>query len=153
MDIILDSSAIINGFDVDYSLDRLITTPAVVKELGKREVMVDFEKIEERKAKQEFVEEVEKEVETTKDALSKQDVALLALALEFKQSEEVSIATDDYGIQNIAKKLGIKFIPVSEAGIKKVFHWQYYCPACKKRYEKFETCDVCGTKLKRKVIR
>ena len=42
----------------------------------------------------------------TKDNLSKADEEVLALALVF----EAEIATDDYGIQNVAQKLGINML-------------------------------------------
>jgi len=147
--IVLDTSAIINELPASYSSDcRYITTPDAVKELSKeKHPLFELGRLEERIPKEEFLKKIRAEVEQTKDKLSKQDIGLLAIALEFN----AEIATDDYGMQNIAKKLGIGFIPVGEHGIKEVFHWQYYCPACWKKFDSPGICDVCGTKLKRKV--
>lgn len=149
MIIILDASAIINGLPVQYLDAKQITTSAILDEVNKRELVelaLALEKIEVYAPKKNYIEEVVHSVKEASDNLSKNDIDLLALALEYN----APIATDDYGIQNIAKKLGIEYITVSEEGIKEVFHWQYYCPGCRKEYEKEGTCAVCGTELKRK---
>ena len=152
MIIILDASAVINGLPVQYLEAKQITTSAVLDEVKSKkgkailELALDLDRIEIYAPKKDYVEEVVRSVKEVSDNLSKNDIDLLALALEYN----ASVATDDYGIQNIAKKLGIEYITVQEAGIKEVFHWQYYCPGCRKVYEKAGTCGVCGTELKRK---
>ncbi len=147
MNIILDASAIINGIPINLIKGRLITSPNVIDEIGKRANVIPIERVEQRIPKERFIEKVKKEILKTRDTLSKTDIEIIALALEFKGE----IATDDYGIQNIAKKIGINFIPVGEVGIKKVFEWEWYCPACFRKYKGPGVCEVCGTKLKRRV--
>ncbi|MFH1424756.1 MAG: PIN domain-containing protein [archaeon] len=139
MKLVLDASAIINGFSEE---GELMTTLAVSKEIGDR----DIGEVVVRNPKEEFVQIVAEKVKEKNDNLSEQDIGLLALALEFK----AQVVTDDYGIQNIAKLLGIKFIPIAQEGIKEVLKWQYYCPGCRKHYKQDGVCGVCGTGLKRR---
>jgi UPF0271 protein len=56
-------------------------------------------------------------------------------------------------MQNVASQMKIEFIPLATRGIRRVFKWIRYCPACYKKYlSNFNStnCSVCGTKLKRK---
>ena len=86
--------------------------------------------------------------------LSETDIQLLALALELKmQGEQPEIVTDDYSIQNVAKQNSIKFYALATFGIRRILEWIRYCPACHREYpinSSFNTCQVCGTELKRK---
>lgn len=84
-------------------------------------------------------------------ALSITDLKVVALALDLKQGGiEVSIMTDDYGIQNVSCLLGIGFTPAAESGIKQIIMWKKICPACRKEFApdfKGE-CPECGNELK-----
>jgi endoribonuclease Nob1 len=86
--------------------------------------------------------------------LSEADKQVLALALELKITVgNPSIVTDDYSIQNVAKRLGIEFTSLATLGIRRVLEWIRYCPACHREYAANRVsieCDVCGTELKRK---
>jgi UPF0271 protein len=86
--------------------------------------------------------------------LSETDIQLLALALELKsQGWQPEIVTDDYSIQNVAKQNSIKFYALANLGIQRILEWTRYCPACHREYpinNSFNTCQVCGTELKRK---
>jgi UPF0271 protein len=86
--------------------------------------------------------------------LSETDKMVLALALELKTAKyDPQIVTDDYSIQNVAKRLGIEFISLATFGIRRVLEWMRYCPACHREYPAncaFTECTVCGTELKRK---
>jgi len=98
--------------------------------------------------KREFVERVKKVAAKTGDLekLSKTDLDVLALAKELK----AVIVSDDYNVQNVAERMGVKAIPVFSRGISKLFVWRKYCPACKKFLkDELNECPVCGTKLKR----
>lgn len=163
--IVLDASAILNSIGF-YENAELLTISEVIEEIKNSKssselaLALELEKINIVVPKKEFIEKIEKEAKKTNDTLSETDVKLLALsyelsALDMKSPQpfansEVAIATDDYGIQNLAKKLKIKFIPVFEQGIKKVIEWQFYCPACKKKAENYGKCEVCGSRIKRK---
>jgi UPF0271 protein len=86
--------------------------------------------------------------------LSETDSQLLALALEYKvEGYDPQIVTDDYSIQNVATQMGIEFLALATFGIRRLLEWIRYCPACHKQYpinSSFNTCQVCGTDLKRK---
>ena len=86
--------------------------------------------------------------------LSEADKQVLALALELKIAVcSPSIVTDDYSIQNVAKRLGIEFTSLATLGIRRALEWIRYCPACHREYAANRVsieCDVCGTELKRK---
>jgi len=89
--------------------------------------------------------------------LSSTDVEVLALALELKQNGlSPAIVSDDYAVQNVSETLGIEHASLSTFGIARKFDWIYYCPACFRKYtveDADRVCRVCGTRLKRKVIR
>jgi len=89
--------------------------------------------------------------------LSEADLQVLALALELKRAGfHPFIVTDDYSIQNVANQIGVNFTSLATYGIRFRFNWILYCPACYRKYPsdyKFKSCEVCGTKLKRKPLR
>jgi UPF0271 protein len=79
------------------------------------------------------------------DRLSPIDMEVLALAVEM----DSPLISDDYSIQNIAKVLGIKCLPMEQHGIKKVFYWKYKCRGCGKEYDrKIKECQICGKELR-----
>ncbi len=89
--------------------------------------------------------------------LSEADLQVLALALELKsRGLNPLIVTDDYSIQNVANQVSVNFTSLMTYGIRFRFNWILYCPACYRKYPsdyKFKSCEVCGTKLKRKPLR
>jgi UPF0271 protein len=89
--------------------------------------------------------------------LSEADIEILALALDLKKNGLLpAIVSDDYAVQNVSETLGIGHASLATFGITRKFDWTYYCPACFRRYpieEAGQTCRVCGTRLKRKVVR
>jgi UPF0271 protein len=92
-----------------------------------------------------------------KGALSKADLQILALALDLRMDGmNPIIVSDDYAIQNVAEHLGLGYTSLATFGISHEFNWSLYCPACFRRYpySYFERrCEVCGTELKRRVLR
>jgi len=89
--------------------------------------------------------------------LSKADIEVLALALDLKKNGlSPAIVSDDYAVQNVSETLSIEHASLATFGIAQKFDWIYYCPACFRRYtigDAGQTCRVCGTRLKRKVVR
>jgi UPF0271 protein len=79
------------------------------------------------------------------EKLSETDIKVLAVAKE----NQLMIISDDRNIQNVAEKLGIKYISVFSKQITKSIKWRKYCENCKKTYEKGDQCKICGGKLKR----
>ncbi len=52
--------------------------------------------------------------------LSEPDLSLIALASEFAgRGEKLVVITDDYSVQNVLKKMGVKFEGVRQKGIKR----------------------------------
>lgn len=89
--------------------------------------------------------------------LSRADLEVLALALDLRRNGvSPAIVSDDYAIQNVSETLGVEHASLATFGIARKFDWIYYCPACFRRYateEADQTCRICGTRLKRKVVR
>jgi UPF0271 protein len=89
--------------------------------------------------------------------LSDADLQVLALALELKhEGRNPQIVTDDYSIQNVADLLETDFVSLMTFGIRFRLLWILYCPACHRKYPsdyRFKSCEVCGTRLKRKPLR
>jgi len=91
--------------------------------------------------------------------LSKTDLGILALSIDLNKT----LVTDDYRLQNIAEKAGIRWVTVNTEGIRELWKWELKCMACKKIYpqpkitfqEKSDwgECEDCGSSLKLKKIR
>ena len=90
-------------------------------------------------------------------ALSIIDKEVLAIALELsRKGFHLKIVSDDYAIQNVANFLGLSYTSLTTFGIRYRFRWILYCPACKRKYASDgskNVCDICGTRLKRRVLR
>ncbi|MEA3229505.1 MAG: NOB1 family endonuclease [archaeon] len=95
-----------------------------------------------------FVKAVDLKVSETRDKLSRTDVMVIALALDFaSRGKDAAVVSDDYGIQNVALSLGVEFLPVSSKGIGRALKWERVCTACGKPGDG-EECDVCGSRMK-----
>jgi UPF0271 protein len=160
---VLDTSAFIGGFD-PFSINEDQVAPPLVEEEIKRDTMrtlrfntaVENGKIKIIEPSAEAINETKASATTAGDAfyLSETDLQVLALALELKKKgNDPQIVTDDYSIQNIAKKLDLKFVSMITFGIRRFLTWIRYCPACHKKYPanyKGKECEICGAELKRK---
>jgi len=164
--IVLDTSAFIAGLDPLSIQLTQYTVPEVENELVQHSLpwtrfitAVELEKLRIIVPDPHCVEMVRVFSKSIGDLLflSKADKQILALALEFKNlGQYPEIITDDYSIQNVANKMGIKFVPLNTFGIRFRFHWKLYCPACYRKYPADFTskqCSICGTTLKRKPIK
>jgi len=81
--------------------------------------------------------------------LSKEDISSIALCYELKGE----LITDDFAVSNVAKNLGLGVIPVMTSGIKTTGVWVHYCPACKKSFSNVTVCSLCGTRLRKKLVK
>ena len=81
--------------------------------------------------------------------LSKQDISIIALCMEMKGQ----IISDDFAISNVAKNVGLEILPIMTKGIKDVGKWVHYCPGCRTNHANGKECPVCGTPLKRKLLK
>jgi UPF0271 protein len=164
--IVLDTSALVAGFDPFSISEEQYTVPAVKDEITRKSTSVfRFETAEENgrikieKPADQFLQAAKRTASEVGDAffLSETDIQVLALAFQLKACGYVPlIATDDYSIQNVAKQAQIEFAPLVTFGIRRRLEWLRYCPACHKTYSaqsKSSNCDICGTELKRKPIR
>jgi UPF0271 protein len=164
--IILDTSAFIAGFDPLSVTDEVYSVPSVERELASNSLpwtrfktALESGKLKLKTPSQRFFERVKQSSKTVGDMLylSEVDLQVLALALELSSLGYSSlIVTDDYSIQNVANHVGMEFAPLTTFGIRFRHHWIKYCPACYRKYPpdyKNDTCEVCGTKLKRKPLR
>lgn len=151
MKYVLDTTALFNARDFPPDFD--IAVPEEVLEelerwgLGERSDLLEESRLRIYAAGDESRKKVKKAAEKTGDIdrLSPTDIEVLALALDIG----VPVISDDYSIQNVAEVLGVKFIPLEEKGIKKVYYWKYRCRGCGKEFARdVNECDVCGQTLK-----
>ena len=148
MKVVLDTSAIIYLSDFRI-FDEMFTVQEVLSEVKDRISSMKLSalnlKVEEPNEK--FLREIEKVAEETGDAekLSNTDLKVLALARE----KSCAIISDDRSIQNVAKRLGIKFISIFNKRISKFIIWGKYCKNCKRFCEE-KICSICGSKTERK---
>jgi UPF0271 protein len=162
--ILLDTSAFIAGYGFVED-EEYYSVPGVWDELVKKDLkLIRFETAIESGALiiktpvQRFQEDSMEIIADMgeKGSLSKADVQLLALALEFKATGiKPIILTDDYGIQNVAHRMDIKFRSLATQGINRRLKWTIYCPGCRKEFGELVNnglCLICGTKLKRRPV-
>ncbi|MGY5150125.1 MAG: NOB1 family endonuclease [Candidatus Nitrosopumilus sp. bin_68KS] len=81
--------------------------------------------------------------------LSKQDVSIIALCIELNGE----IISDDFAISNVARNIGLKISPIMTQGITDVGKWVHYCPGCRTNHQSGSECPMCGTPLKRKLLK
>ncbi len=145
MKYVLDSSAIIEGFSPPLD-QEIIIPPGVLEEVKNKGY--EFEGMKIISPERRHIEKIEEIARKTGDfeVLSPVDIEILALALQ----ENAIIITDDYAIQNVAEHMGIKWISLHQRGIKKKVRWKWRCESCGRYYSKYyDTCPVCGGKLRR----
>ncbi|MCX8182292.1 MAG: hypothetical protein N3D12_04165 [Candidatus Methanomethyliaceae archaeon] len=160
---VLDTSAIIYGFNPQLIEGEHYITPRVVSELSgrKTKALVDLflssGRLKIRSPSEETKSHVMAQASSTGDlpVLSETDLEVVALALDLKaEGHEPVVVSDDYSLQNLCNLLSISFKPMVTKGISQEFWWFVYCPACGETYDsssKLTTCQICGHALKRKV--
>lgn len=143
---VIDSSAI---FQRKAIYKNMVTVPEVAAEILDEASAIYFSvknlRIEE--ASCESVDEVVEVAKKTGDIhkLSKTDIKVLAKAVdEVKKGNDVVLVTDDYAIQNVAMRLGIKFEGIIQSQISKEFKWVKMCKGCGRKIES-DICPVCGS--------
>jgi UPF0271 protein len=156
---IIDSSAILSGKPIKMTDALLVTTPGVSDEFnpGGRDFRT-FELLKEigleiRIPSKDAMATVKKTAQETGDdrRLSTADIELIALALDINKesTQEATILSDDYSIQNIASTLNIQYQGFLQKGITKKFKWVSRCPGCGKQFTKIQNiCPICGTATK-----
>jgi UPF0271 protein len=161
--VVLDTTALVTGVVLRLT-GKLFTTPLVTKEATTKrsrntlDLAVESKKLIIMKPHQNYVEKINKVAQETGDvfSLSETDNSVLALALQLdNEMGDILLITDDYSIQNIANKLNIPYQSLAQLGIKSLWEWRIYCPACRQTYtnkKQGDRCPNCNTPLKRKRI-
>ena len=115
------------------------------------EILLETNKLKIRDSDKESTEAAIKAAKDTGDfpQLSRQDISIIALCIEMNGE----IITDDFAISNVAKNLRLKVSPIMTQGIKDVGKWVHYCPGCRTNHTNGKECPMCGTPLKRKLLK
>jgi UPF0271 protein len=154
---ILDASAFYAGIPFS-TMDEFFTTSLIfdeIKHIKKNHdaigILMEAKRLKISDPDTEFIDKIKAASKKTGDfnQLSKQDISVIALCLQMNGE----IITDDFAISNVAKNLNLKVSPLMTSGINDVGNWIHYCPGCKKNFESGSECPLCGTQLKRKLIK
>lgn len=147
---ILDSSVFFSDFPAEFPA---YTTPSVVAELLDLRSKCRYEAflasgLIVMHPGMECLGHVKEAAGRTGDAsvLSMTDFDLLSLALELNGT----IVTDDFAVQNVARKLGITTIPIHQRSARARV-WKFRCSGCGRYFPKTGECPVCGALIKRKL--
>jgi len=147
MRVVLDTSAIIYLNDF-RRFEEILTVQGVVEEVKDKISSIKLSSLELKvvEPSKKVLDEIKNVARGCGDLekLSDTDLKVLAAAKE----NESEIISDDRNIQNVAEKLGIKYVSVFNKKITKLITWKNYCKSCKKFFEK-KVCPICGSKLAR----
>ncbi|MCH8084898.1 MAG: nucleotide-binding protein [Nitrosopumilus sp.] len=154
---ILDASAFYAG--VPFSSSSVYHTTSLVydeishikKNHGALEILLETKRLKIREPDKKSTDVAVKAAKDTGDysQLTKQDISIIALCIEMSGE----IISDDFAISNVVKNLGLKISPIMTQGIKDVGKWIHYCPGCKTNHTNVKECPICGTPLKRKLLK
>jgi len=154
---ILDASAFYAG--IPFRSSSVYHTTSLVydeirhikKNHGALEILLETKRLKIREPDKESTKVAVKAAKDTGDfpQLSKQDISIIALCIEMSGE----IISDDFAISNVVKNLGLKISPIMTQGIKDVGKWIHYCPGCKTNHTNVKECPICGTPLKRKLLK
>jgi len=154
---VLDATAFYAGIPFS-SNDSFMTTRVVYEEIqhikakqGALDMLQETNRLQIRDPEEKTINIVNDTSEKTGDrqTLSKQDISVIALALE----KNIELITDDFAVTNVSKQLGIKTSSLMTQGINTVGKWISYCSVCSKEFSKEKECPICGSKLNRKLIK
>ncbi len=154
---ILDASAFYAGVPFRSSNDYYTTSLVYdeIKHIKKNHdalgILLEANRLKIRDSDKESTEAAIKAAKDTGDfpQLSKQDISIIALCIEMNGE----IISDDFAISNVAKNLSLKISPIMTQGIKDVGKWVHYCPGCRTNHINKKECPMCGTPLKRTLLK
>lgn len=150
---VVDTSAILHS-NLDFSKGRYLLPNSVLDEIHDetvRAVVHSAIKSGGITIKNPDISSIKKVVEKSKETgdfenLSNADIDVIALAIE----NNCPVITDDYAIQNVAERFGLKFETIVQEGIRKRVSWKRICEGCKREYEMNSgICGICGSALKK----
>ncbi len=151
---VLDTSAFIYGSIPDDG--EIVTSPGVYGEVKDERSKLRLDMIEGLRviqAEDQFIQAIRQMTVATGDdqRLSLTDRDLLALALQEKLAgKDVELLTDDYSVQNIARKAGVRIRSLRQKKSRYGIVWEKRCIGCGRAYPEGETCNVCGSPLRQK---
>ncbi|MEM2872972.1 MAG: hypothetical protein QXD82_02250 [Nitrososphaerales archaeon] len=160
--LVLDSTAFYAGIPFT-SVSKYYTTPLVISEVSHTKTLsmaisalTESNRLLIIEPLHNSIEEVRRIASKSGDLqkLSNADISIIALGMQLKKNGYyVTIVSDDYSIQNLVKFSGLRFSPVMTRGILRTISWLLYCSGCGKVFYDSSAiiCDVCGTRLKRKM--
>lgn len=147
----LDTSAFIYGAMPEGDLETVPTVYAEVRDEQSRlklELLEGLKVIEPGMSNVSRVAAVARETGDDK-RLSRADGDLVALALEEKDAgKDVVILSDDYAVQNVARRLGVQVQALRQKKSRFGIVWEKRCTGCNRRYANGEVCEVCGSPLR-----
>jgi UPF0271 protein len=141
MKYILDTAAFIaDGFNIENAL-TIVEIKQELKHIltkARFDIAVESGRLKLAEPSQRSIDYITRLRIQEADKLSNIDIKLLALAYEKK----AILITDDYLMQNICKKLSIKFTGVKQKTIKRYIKYKNRCKNCGRQIE--DICEVCG---------
>ena len=160
--LVLDSTAFYAGIPFT-GIDVYHTTSKVIKEVSHGQVrnaaiqsLLDVGRLIVLDPVETFAQHVKETARRSGDLrrVSDTDLSVVALALQLKEMDDgATIISDDYSVENLASLFKINHAAVMTRGITRAVHWLVYCSGCGKAFgdRTLGVCDVCGTRLKRKI--
>ncbi len=154
---ILDASAFYAGIPFGSQIESY-TTPQVFDEIRHIKknhdalgILLETKRLQIIEPEKKYKDLVTKMAKVTGDfqKLSKEDISSIALCLQLNGE----LITDDFAISNVTKKLGLMVVPLMTSGIKNVGNWIHYCPGCHKNFLDSSECPICGTQLRKKLLK
>ncbi len=154
--LVLDTTAFYAGVPYSNTTENLVTTPDVINEVSNERTrsLIEVSKLNVLQGTPDALKKVKDAARNTGDnTMSKADLSVLALCLSIAaDGNEAILLSDDFAVENVASRLGIKARPLMTGGIKTAAEWIFFCPACGKKYSKPRPdCLVCGTKLEKRL--
>lgn len=159
---VVDAGVLFSNWTQKNPSAQLITTDAVIEEVQNKpsqsriESLLSLGRLRVIEPSSLMMKRVLEATEMTGDrtVLSKTDMGLIALALEYKESgESITLVSTDLAVLNTASHLGIRINDPS-GKMRERRKWFLLCPACghhaSHSSEDLE-CPVCGTLMKRRV--
>jgi len=150
MRLVLDSSSFFTQAMVE---GELYTTPSVVSELRDLSSKARLDLLCETGLR--VIEPMQEYVSHVRDiaaavgegtVLSSTDIEVLALSLQC----QAAIMSDDYALQNVARSLNIRVIPLHQKGTRNI-RWKFRCSGCGRYYRAPGECQICGALIQRRL--
>ncbi len=133
--LVFDTNIFLKGINFHLVNSNIYTTPSVIQEIevekyelknrtiiGRIKAGIESKKLILKSPSEYYTTLIKTHAKSIGDLskLSSTDIELIALTLELEKSEGacVTLYTDDYTMENLCKRFGIKYSPVFREGIK-----------------------------------